>query len=68
MKPHIHELTEIEAAYVVAALAIAIRDDTQLLSAFDRRNMADICNRLAGPLSLSTGEIKWLNSIRGGKQ
>lgn len=63
MKPPIHELTEIEAAYVVAALAIAIHDDSQLLSAFDRRFMATLCNRLAGPHSLSARELPWLKLV-----
>lgn len=65
MKPAIHELTETEAAYVVAALAIAVHDESQLLSAFDRRFMVTLCQRLAGPLSLSPRELPWLKLVPG---
>lgn len=63
----IFELTEIEAAYAAAALAIAIQDDTALLSAFDKRIMRDICDRLGAPLSLRVGKIRRFRSIHGGK-
>lgn len=67
MKPKIYELTEIEAAYAAAALAIAIHDDTHLLSAFDKRIMRDICNRLGEPLSLGTGDVRRRKPRQGGK-
>ncbi|MBS0155143.1 MAG: hypothetical protein JSS38_11145 [Nitrospira sp.] len=63
MKPSVYELTETEAAYVVAALAIAVHDESQLLSAFDRRCMVTLCQRLAGPLSLSPRELPWLKLV-----
>ena len=67
MTPIIFELTEIEAAYAAAALAIAIQDDTALLSAFDKRIMRDICDRLGEPLSLRASDIRRFRSIQGGK-
>lgn len=67
MKPTTYELTEIEAAYAAAALAIAIQDETHLLSAFDKRIMRDLCNRLGAPLSLAAGDIPPPKPIQGGK-
>jgi len=67
MKPKMYELTEIEAAYAASALAIAIHDDSHLLSAFDKRIMREICDRLAEPLSLTIGDFRRFKSIQGGK-